>query len=243
MSSEQINQTFNILAIGNLIALGIAGNRLVEAHRKYTINLDIANANFRVSELLTRHIRDYIIHGDQKYLDGFWEAVTIRSGSTPWGKLLKLNWFKTKTETLSQLYDHADFNPEDRKFLEDAIDESTELIWDEIEAINWYNGYYDKDGKGREEFDRMGRNKKFITFSEKGEPNPQAAIDNLYTDDYLARKRKTEELSQEGVDRILNRADNMIKSYEILFYSFLALAIISVFVKIYYVDACEKSLY
>jgi len=212
------------------VATAVTGYLLVKEFERSVVITDIVNANFRISELLTRNIRDYIIHNDKKYEEAYWKTVSIRTGSTPWDELYKLKWFEEKTETLRELYDWADFHPEDRKYLDDAIDASTELIWNEIQAMNWKEGRYDTDGSGRAQFDAMGRNKTYIQFKDlkedKKEEGRQKAIDILYSKDYLARKKEVEAMTQEGVHRILDRRHNIERSYTIVFFSLLVINVI-----------------
>jgi adenylate cyclase len=217
---------FSLLLTGNLLTLGYCGYKLTSEYDKSVIVLDIVNANFKISELITRNIRDYVIHGDQKYLDKFWETIAVRSGSEQWGKVLKAPWFEGKTETLSQLYDWADLNEDYRQYLENAINESVELIWNEIQAINWVNGRYDEDGKGRQQFDSMGRNKTLITFTTVGDPDRQKAIDILYSSEYLQTKARTEVYTQKAVKAIMARRYNITRSYKIIFYILLLIAIV-----------------
>lgn len=212
-----------------ILLIVVVGYYFVQLKKKMLINFYILNGAVEYSQMVPRVIRDYIISGDKQYYDLYWELVKASAGNEDWGNLSTNPWFKGKKMSLRGLYEFANIHPDDRKYLLDSLDITTQLIWDEIQVINWNDGFFDTDGKAKKEFDKMGNEKKFIRFEDKQKPDPQKAIDYLYTKEYLDRLEQVQNLVQQGFYKSQTREINLLTSLKGLYFALILVAMVLLF--------------
>lgn len=204
---------------------------LIHAKESMVLTLDVANIGMRLSSMLTEYARNFLISGNQKYRDKYFEIENIRNGVLPFDIILKHPWFKNKISSITDLYKKLNFDQTDLKFFNEAREQSEQLMWDEISAMNYREGYVDENGEAKNTFDAMIGGKKFIQFSKKIEDPEelkklhQNGVDLLYSKDYLERVGNIQILYQKGVELAITRKQSEIDNYKILVYILLGVFI------------------
>lgn len=191
----RINDMFLSFFIIVLIALTILHTIKIE---KVHTRLDVAIAGDVISSNIKRYIRNYIISGDDEYLDLYWDMVGKRFGDKSWGEgVIDTPYFNNNVMTLDEMYEDVGISEEAKEYFKRAARVSEKSIWKEIEAINWTKGLFDTDGEGKKKFD-ASTTKTFITFTDEREPNRQAAIDNVYSAEFLQNEKLEHQLFRKG---------------------------------------------
>ena len=193
-----------------LVCGGILGFGAFEYHDSAT-TVDKANAARYNSYLLadelrqssddlTRLARTYVVSGDAKWEQQYFEILDIRNGKKPRpAEYEKIYWdFKAagvtpprgmdKTVSLNELMKQAGFTDAEFAKLKEAANNSDDLVKTETVAMNMVKGLYD-DGKGN--------------YSVKGEPNLEKARMMMHDLKYHQDKAKI----MKPVDEFLTAVD------------------------------------
>ena len=231
----RINDIFLSFFIVLLIVIVIYHTNSIE--RVHT-RLDAAIAGEVLSSNIKRTIRSYIVTNDEDYLDEYWNLVNIRYGDAKWGEyVIDTPYFNENTMTLHEIYEDVGISEEAHEYFDRAEKIGETAIWKEIEAINWARGFFDTDGKGKEQFD-LANPKGFVAFTDKQEPDRQAAIDNMYNQEFMKNERLEHELFTKGYNVEQRTTTNETKSTK---YSIIILSILLLMSSIYKLTHSFKS--
>jgi hypothetical protein len=208
---------------------------LSRQYQKQILVLKICDANLLMSKQLSEDSRAYIVTGNEEYKNEYFEILKIRSGVSSWDKFYDNQWFKGKIADINDMYKMLGLNDTDISYLKIAREESINLVWKEIEAMNWYEGYVDEDGKGREAYESKVGTKTFVRFTTKVSDESklkklkQEAIDLLYSSDYLDSTNDIEKLSKKGIDAVMRREENKLSTllYFLIFLIFVFSCLVS----------------
>lgn len=159
------------------------------------ISSEISGINDLTNGFLTDACRNYVITGDTRFRDRYFNILQTRDGEKPWDGLIQHPWFRGRKETLSELYDKVGFTGEELRKFRESHEHSVELVWDEIEAMNFFEGRVDT-GVARSRFD-SGVKTEFIEFSKK--------IEDLTVDEGKSILEKI----NESIDSDLGKIDRL----------------------------------
>lgn len=186
------------------------------------------------SDIETNTIRNYISTGQQIYQTDYLNAIDIKEGKKPWGEypenvLLPGNL----TRSMDNLLNDGNFSTTEKQYIKQAKIILNEIIWVEIEALNWFEGFEDTPGKDAlKEFRRM-KNKKFIRFGIKGEKQPKKAIKHLYSEKYLIEKEKIRILTNKIEKTVNERTRIEVNNINFILKIFTIICIVAILVKLY----------
>ncbi|QDK37436.1 methyl-accepting chemotaxis protein [Bdellovibrio sp. NC01] len=110
------------------------------AHRNRFESQRLADELRKSSRDLTENARTFVVTGEKKYLDTYWDIVKIRSGekARPDGRTISLN----------QMMKDAGFTDQEFAFLDEAAKRSNDLVHTEEIAMNAAQGLFtDESGK------------------------------------------------------------------------------------------------
>jgi len=163
-----------------------------------SVILDIANANLRTSNLLSEYSRNYVLTGDPIYKEKYIEIVNIRDGDGSWDIFYKNPWFEGRTETLFELYNMFSLDTDGLKYLEKSLQDSIDLEWKEITAMNFYDGLIDPLGSSKAKFESHNDNLitdiKFPVSYLDATPEQITVFIQEYTDDVLKEDENVKDL-------------------------------------------------
>ncbi|HYD83975.1 MAG TPA: methyl-accepting chemotaxis protein, partial [Opitutus sp.] len=132
------------LALGLCIAaLAIFTERtqllLTKANENRFVSYQLANELKQSSEDLTRLARTFVVTGEPRYEEAYWDVLAVRNG--------KKARADGTTLSLRELMERAGFTAEEFAELKKAEDNSNALVTTETIAMNAVKGFYD-DGNG-----------------------------------------------------------------------------------------------
>jgi methyl-accepting chemotaxis protein len=190
-----IRKTVAILAVVNLVMLvGIiisysffktASNAIGESYHSQFYSYLLADELRQSSDDLTRLGRTYVVTGDDKYEQQYFDILDIRNGKQPrpeeyhriYWDFYTVNMEKPRPDTeaasLDALMKEAGFTAQEFSYLQKANDNSDGLVNLEVEAMNAVKGLF-KDGSG--------------AYSVQGEPDFALARTLVHSQDYQAIK-------------------------------------------------------
>ncbi|MBS0605057.1 MAG: adenylate/guanylate cyclase domain-containing protein [Verrucomicrobia bacterium] len=153
-----------------------------ERHDAYVIATELRSS----SNDLTTMVRMYVITGNKKYKDHFFEILAIRNGEAPRPVRYDLIYWDLvdddvrprpflPAKSLQQLMIEHGFTVGEFELLHEAQDKSDQLARMEIAAINAMEGNFD-DGSGK--------------YTRHGPPDPQLAKDLVFGDEYMQMKKE-----------------------------------------------------
>jgi len=163
-----INFGYLILAISiailSIITYQIQGE-LAEVNDKRYVSYQLAKELIFSSDELTRLARTYVMTGNSKYEDQYWDILDVRNGkkARPDGSTISLN----------DLMREAGFTEAEFNKLREAEEKSNALVATETIALNAVKGLFD-DGRGN--------------FTKKEEPDLELARRIMHDEDYHANK-------------------------------------------------------
>jgi len=242
-----------MLSIYNNIYIFVTTVMLIFGYEVYNTGINrirtyiISNEMQEVSSSLTKSARDYVATGDIKYFERYWNIVNVKNGRAPlselsetfkrWNILPSSSTQENLMITLDDLLEKNNFTQEEKNIFNKASEESSALVWKEIESFNWTKERWDKDNKGRKLFSQRGA-KTYIQFTGKYDEseltttpledtdipnnrpaNPkQAAVDNLYSDDYIVASNIIKYYTTEGEVAVNKRIDKTVTRTSTLLY-------------------------
>jgi hypothetical protein len=156
--------------------------------RRTQIGIAVALNTFATSEDITNLIRTYVATEHVYYLDMMWKIERIRSGIDKIGDQYYIPFHNDSRVSFDELYDVSSLDETDISKLSDIIDDSQELMWMEIVAINMAQGFFDENNEAKDAFDKMDV-KTFIKFSKTGEKDSEGAVKLLFSDEYQTVKK------------------------------------------------------
>jgi methyl-accepting chemotaxis protein len=155
-----------------LAGLGVATYLMLNNQNDLNRNQDIRFESYlaadelrQSSDDLTRLARTYVLTGDSKYEDQYWEILDVRNGVKP----------RADGRTIPLLTIMADLGFTDQEFakLEESANNSDGLVWTETIAMNAVKGMFD-DGTGN--------------FTVLGEPDTEMAARIMFDAKYHSDK-------------------------------------------------------
>jgi len=170
--------------------------------------------------------------------------MNIKNGKVPWSELSETMKYCNvlpsiaKNEDLmmdlEELLERSEFTQEEIEIFKKASDENNELSWKDIETFNWAKELWDKDNIGRKIFSQRG-GRAYIRFmgkydkselktTESNVPsnrpsNPkQAAVDNLYSDEYIVASNLIKYYTTDGETYVYKRINDTVERTSTLLY-------------------------
>ncbi len=193
----QFSQKYYFLALALLLAIVSASTyqfytlyhyqkQLTEAAENRHYSYQLTNTLRRSSDELTRLARAYVVTGNPRFEEQFWQVLAIRNGEAPLPKHYdRVYWdflatsdgkapFKpNQSLSLHEMMSRAHFTEEELILLKRSQKQSDELVKLESIAFNAMKGQFQDDQGG---------------FSQYGKPNQALAIETLHGDEYHQAK-------------------------------------------------------
>lgn len=133
---ENEKSAFPFVILVTITALLLYNNSLiVSAQKKAYESYRIANELSDSSEDLTKYVRAFVVTGDPRYEEAYWQVLNIRNGKAvrPDGRKIPLN----------VLVKHLGFTNDEQEILDESQANSDKLVKKEVIAINAIKGIYD----------------------------------------------------------------------------------------------------
>ncbi len=171
--------------------------------------MQAANQLRQSSEDLTRLSRTYVITGDKKYREDFFQVLDIRNGKAPrpihyesiyWDYLEPLRSQlhpAGKPLSLETIMQDLPYSKDERAKLRESYQNSDDLVHLEVEAFNAMEGKFK---------DKIGQ------FSAQKHPDQQYAISLLYSHAYFLAKQKIMKPIDEFIVMLNDRSLDIISS-------------------------------
>lgn len=185
-------------------------------------SLVIAQDMRQSSDDLTKMMRLYVLTSDKKYLDYYFEILSIRNGTSPrpinydqiyWDFVLDNQKRPTpygKARSLKQIMIDHGFSKEEMALIEESQKESDTLVSLEVEAMNAMEGRFN-NGSG--------------DYTVIGEPDPSLARALVSGPAYMSEKAKIMKpllvFSKEVKERLVKNGDKIRqKAFNLIIFSF-----------------------
>lgn len=216
-----------VTIIFNMILLLIISS-LVFSRRYYLDNKqEIVSLMVEATQGLVTNSRNYILTGNTEFKNRYDTILKVAEGNEKWEKLTPHPWFNNKTQTLRDIIKIAQFSKDETDILDQMNDLIEGLIWDEITAMNNYDGRVDIDNKFRLLYDELVF-KKFIKFSEKQPERLQElrikSVNMLFGKEYIEKLNELTSLEYLLKKLYYNRIKNVSLTLD-LFVIFLVVGI------------------
>ena len=250
----KINKLILVNIIFGFILLGVF-LFIYSQNSKQLISFEVITANDTMNDLLTRYSRNYVLTGNPAFKDKYFEVLNVRDGESPWDLFYQHPWFVARKESLANLLSEFNIPEESVESLQSSLKQSTELTWNEVSAMNYYDGFIDPTNSAKVQYDALTV-KKFIKFPIKydnatheqitsfynhlpkdNKPTDdettitheflqQLSVNMLYSYEYIRLNEKISELNQNSIKNILIILTNKNTTNKILFVSMLVILIL-----------------
>jgi diguanylate cyclase (GGDEF)-like protein len=208
--------------------IGIFDLQAIKDEKHHIYSLTIANELRQSSDDLTRMARTYVVTGDEIYKEYYFDIIAIRNGDSPrpkkypptyWYTLLMPERFTLDKlgiqVPLKTLMGNMGFTESELLLLQQSQNHSDNLMTIEKQAFALMKGLYN-DGKG--------------TFTLKGDPDRNVAIELLFSTQYQQEKMAIMQPIRKFIEaveiRLIVEADKFnIKQKKYLWYVILLLVI------------------
>ena len=188
-------QNINIFTIITIIILlSILNNNYEILYRSIDICSLFIDKQLYYQELSTL----YIITGNSSYLNKFNNIIKISNGELPWKELN----YKIASQNLVK---ELNLNSEENELYEKIELQQKDMLWTEIQSINWSQGLFDKDDIGKKEFYSKKYEDNFVVFTDKLTEDKTKALQNLLTPDKVELSKSLDENLRKFRDIVVNR--------------------------------------
>lgn len=218
--------TLLVVLVACLFFLKDINKRQVQsADNRYT-SFKVATSLRQSSDDLTRMVRQYVVTGDKKYRDYYYEILAIRNGELARPVCYDAIYWDLVTDTdrpcpngekksiVDLMIEHGFTLPEFR-LLDQSLSLSNQLVLLETTAMNTMEGKY-KDSDGE--------------YTVKGKPNPEYARNLVFGKEYMEQKSIIMAPLQVFFEKINQRTDDDFNRYNQELNSIITIAIILSFI-------------
>lgn len=168
----------------------------------------------------------YILTGKKSYLDKFNNILEACRGNISWNSLKSQGiMFSENKINCKNILKQLELTDEENNLYEKIIKQQKDILWSEIQSINWYQGLFDKDDIGKKEFYSENYDGKFIVFKEKSTEDKKKALENLLTPEKIELSKSLDENLRNFRDIVVNRRysrfnyiKNILSIFLILFF-------------------------
>lgn len=223
-------KTLNIIT-GTLIAMAIITARYSwQASTKKFQSYVVAGILWEVGSAMSDSIRQYLVTGDERFLERYKDMGKSRDGTRSWSDIddYEAIPFMNQYSNLNfrELTAKVGFSDDEMFYfneLENNIDE-IEII--ENDAINLRNGRYDDEQGTGKALSR--RTKQFVEYKGVGKRDAQGAVDLLFSTKYIIAKERAYKSWKEAVKKVIVRTQNHVKFLRGMTTVFTLLAVVAV---------------
>ena len=202
---ENINIFTIIIIIILLLILNLKSEKLYKSIDICSLFID---KQLESQELTTL----YILTGKKSYLDKFNNIIDASIGNISWNELKNQGiTFSENKISDKNLVEKLDLNNEEKELYEKIAKQQQDMLWTEIQSINWSQGLFDKDDIGKKEF--YSGDEKFIIFKEKLSEDKKKALENLLTTENIELSKSLDENLRKFRDTIVDRK---YKSFQLI---------------------------
>jgi len=163
-----------LVQLGLTLVLLQNQDMLSEAQRIQHVSWQLSNELRASSDELTRTARTYVVTGDRRYEKQYWNTLAIRDGAQPRRDGRRIS--------LRQMMEDAGFTAAELAKLNQAEDNSNDLVATEVAAFQAMSGRFVPQGEqlSRDESD----------YSRSADPDPQFAVRIMHDEKYHSDKER-----------------------------------------------------
>jgi hypothetical protein len=180
---------------------------------------EILSLIVELSGKMIENSRNYILTGNEKFKNKYNELLEIIEGNGKWDKVTPHIWFRGHSENFRNIIKILNFDSDEKKISEQIRTLIHDSIWDEISAINNYDGKIDINNKSKLKFDEM-ENKKFIPFKPVEDDEvvevKKKSINILFGVEYIERYNEIHSLEFLLRKKYFDRITNIQRSVDVL---------------------------
>lgn len=148
----------------------------------------------------------YILTGKKSYLDKFNNILDASNGNISWNSLKSQGiMFSENKINHENILKQLELRDEENELYKKISKQEKDILWSEIQSINWYQGLFDKDDVGKKEFYSENYDGKFIIFKEKTAEDKKKALENLLTPEKIELSKSLDENLRNFRDIVVNR--------------------------------------
>lgn len=176
----------------------VGSEALAEASNREVISIGLAAELQLSSDELTRLARAYVVTGDSRYADQYWQIIAIRDGREPRSDGQRI--------ALKELLKQNGFTAEEFALLQQAEDNSNALVATETAAFEAMKGRFMPEGTP------ASRNPD--DYRASAAPDPAFAIRIMYDEAYHAAKATITQPIAQARERVTQRVRQAVRAKE-----------------------------